>query len=158
MAHVNVFGQEFVGNAVFVNDVVVQSSTAEDCSREESEDTICVTMSVSCVARDSGKPQEAEKVETEVGRCLSGGEERDEASYPPRKAPTGLRTGMAPTGTSSKRAELWKLRRVMAGVERPAMARRRAGIERAREAIVCVCAICVSCVGGDKVYLGSLRQ
>ena len=57
-------------------------------------------------------------------------------AYPPRKAPTGLRTGMAPTGTSSKRAELWKLRRVMAGVERPA-ARRRTGIESAREAIVC---------------------
>lgn len=45
-AHVNVFGQEFVGNAVFVNDIVVESSAAEDCSREESEDTVRITMSV----------------------------------------------------------------------------------------------------------------
>ena len=40
MAHVNVFGQEFVGNAVFVNDIVVQSSTTQDGAREESEDTV----------------------------------------------------------------------------------------------------------------------
>ena len=39
-AHVNIFGQEFVGNAVFVNDIVVQSSTTQDGAREESEDTV----------------------------------------------------------------------------------------------------------------------
>jgi hypothetical protein len=51
---------------------------------------------------------------------------------------------MTPAGTSSKRAELWKLRRLKAGVEEMLVARRRAGIERAREAIVCVdCEVCV---------------
>lgn len=44
---------------------------------------------------------------------------------------------MAPAGTSSMGAEWEKLRRVMAGVERLA-ARRRAGIDIAREAIVCL--------------------
>jgi hypothetical protein len=49
---------------------------------------------------------------------------------------------MTPAGTSSIRAELWKLRRLKAGVEiLAAVARRRAGIERAREAIV----LCVDC-------------
>jgi hypothetical protein len=59
-------------------------------------------------------------------------------TYPPRKAPTGLRTGMTPAGTSSMRAELWKLRRDKAGVMVAAVARRRTGIESAREDIVCV--------------------
>ncbi|KAG9966832.1 hypothetical protein KCU61_g566, partial [Aureobasidium melanogenum] len=125
--HVDVFGQQLVGDAVLVNDVVVEGSSAQDGTREESKDTVQAACQ-SCHA-------------TAVG-CTPGSWEiaaarRWYVSYPPRKAPTGLRTGMAPAGTSSNGAELWKLRRIIAGVERLA-ARRRAGIDIAREAIVCL--------------------
>lgn len=147
--HVDVFGQEFVGNAVFVNDIVVQSSAADGSSREESKDTgklQCQSLvtrrrfgSASRMGRGRSQEVEEEEKPEDAQRDRIG---KRSVSYPPRKAPTGLRTGMAPTGTSSKRAELWKLRRAMAGVERPA-ARRRTGIESAREAIVCVFVRCV---------------
>ena len=94
------------------------------------------------VVEDGGRKSERGKGR-EAGRCRTARVEEEDVSYPPRKAPTGLRTGIAPTGTSSRRAELWKLRRVMAGVDMLA-ARRRAGIESAREAIVCVCEMCVA--------------
>jgi hypothetical protein len=73
-------------------------------------------------------------------------------TYPPRKAPTGLRTGMTPAGTSSMRAELWKLRRDKAGVMVAAVARRRTGIESAREDIVCVCRCEVCYIRRYEVY------
>jgi hypothetical protein len=38
--HVNVFGEQFVGNTVFVNDIIVQSSTAQHSSGEESKNTV----------------------------------------------------------------------------------------------------------------------
>lgn len=125
--HVDVLGQQFVGDAVLVNDVVVESSSAQDGTREESKDTVqaacqsCHAMEFGCTGRS----------------CERVAPRRWYVSYPPRKAPTGLRTGMAPAGTSSNGAELWKLRRIIAGLERLA-ARRRAGIDIAREAIVCL--------------------
>jgi hypothetical protein len=61
--HVNVFGKQFVGNTVFVNDIVVQSSSTQHCSREETEDTVfCITRSVP-MSRDKKAQRMEKKVE-----------------------------------------------------------------------------------------------
>lgn len=120
--HVDVFGQQLVGHAVLVNDVVVEGSAGENGAGQETEDAVGAS-----VTRY-----------TEI--------ESDEESHPPRKAPTGLRTGMAPAGTSSMREELWKLRRATGVLGRAA--RRRAERDMAREAIVSLGVWCAGLLGG----------
>jgi len=94
--HVDVFGQEFVGNAVFVNNIVVQSSAADGSSREESEDTgklQCQSWSRDGVlgsASRMGRGRSWELQEAEAGRCTERWNWKEKCLVPSTEGANGL--------------------------------------------------------------------
>ena len=91
--HVNVLHQLLVGRLVLLQDVVVDAAARERRPEQEAEEAARRLVSIG--------PR--------------GGNGAGGSAYPPRNAPTGLRTGSAGAASASRtRAELWKLREARA--------------------------------------------
>jgi hypothetical protein len=142
-AYVDVFGQELVGNAVFIDDIVVHAGAGCCRTEKETEESVCRSAEcvpasalnpVYCVPHSSCLPRSMLTCLYTPPRILkfaADGKIVKEDTHPPLKAPTGFLTG-ATTASCLNTALVWNPRVVAMFALTPA----RAAVRSSCDAIV----------------------